>query len=84
MTTIFKTISKFSLLLLGLFISLTACNNEPKQAEKTETKKISTMYEKTDLKPPVAEKIEKKLVEHDQTRIKKIQKLWAPFPSISH
>jgi len=69
MTTIFKTISKFSLLLLGLFISLTACNNEPKQAEKTETKKISTMYEKTDLKPPVAEKIEKKLVEHDQTRI---------------
>jgi oligopeptidase B len=69
MTIIIKTISRFSFLLLGLLIFLTACNNESKQAEKTESTKISTMYEKSDLQPPVAKKVEKKLVEHGNTRI---------------
>ncbi|MFT4973593.1 MAG: oligopeptidase B, partial [Saprospiraceae bacterium] len=69
MTHIFKTISKFSFLLLGISVFLTACKDEPKQVEQIATTKISTLYEKEDLKPPMAKKVEKKLVEHDNTRV---------------
>ena len=62
-----KVFRLFNLGLLGILLSFTSCQ------DGTDTKitqeKLSVMYEKSDIKPPVAKMVKKELTIHDDTRI---------------